>query len=110
MRLFSDRGFSAGLVTQATFQGSLAGFALALTIYLQTGLGWSAIHAGLTLLPFSLGAFVGTGISVPLGTKLGKVVMVTGALLQSAATGVGVGHRPRPGRTPSRRGTWHPRW
>jgi EmrB/QacA subfamily drug resistance transporter len=86
MRLFSDRGFSAGLVTQGTFQGSLAGFALVLMIYVQTGLGWSAIHAGLTLLPFSLGAFVGTGISVPLGTRLGKVIMVTGALLQSAAT------------------------
>jgi MFS family permease len=52
----------------------------------QTGLGWSAIHAGLTLLPFSLGAFAGTAVSVPLGTKLGKVVMVTGAGLQSAAT------------------------
>jgi EmrB/QacA subfamily drug resistance transporter len=86
MRLFSDRGFSAGLVTQGTFQGSLAGFALVLTVYIQTGLGWSAMHAGLTLLPFSLGAFVGTGISVPLGMKLGKVVMVAGAALQSAAT------------------------
>ena len=86
MRLFSDRGFSAGLVTQGTFQGSLAGFALVFTIYVQTGLGWSAMHAGLTMLPFSLGAFVGTAISVPLGTRLGKVVMVTGALLQSAAT------------------------
>ncbi|HEX3930205.1 MAG TPA: MFS transporter [Nocardioides sp.] len=86
MRLFGDRGFSAGLVTQGAFQGSLAGFALVLTIYVQTGLGWSAIHAGLTLLPFSLGAFVGTGISVPLGMRLGKVVMATGAALQSAAT------------------------
>jgi EmrB/QacA subfamily drug resistance transporter len=86
MRLFHDRGFSAGLVTQGAFQGSLAGFALVLTVYLQTGLGWSAIHAGLTLLPFSLGAFVGTGVSVPLGMKLGKVVMVVGAVLQSAAT------------------------
>ncbi|MBO0844354.1 MAG: DHA2 family efflux MFS transporter permease subunit [Nocardioides sp.] len=86
MRLFRDRGFSAGLVTQGTFQGSLAGFALVLTVYVQTGLGWSAIHAGLTMLPFSLGAFVGTAISVPLGMKLGKVVMVTGAGLQSAAT------------------------
>jgi EmrB/QacA subfamily drug resistance transporter len=86
MRLFSDRGFSAGLITQGAFQGSLAGFALVLTVYVQTGLGWSAIHAGLTLLPFSLGAFVGTGISVPLGMRLGKVVMVSGALLQSAAT------------------------
>jgi EmrB/QacA subfamily drug resistance transporter len=86
MRLFSDRGFSAGLVTQGAFQGSLAGFALGLTVYVQAGLGWSAIHAGMTLLPFSLGAFVGTGISVPLGMKLGKVVMVAGAALQSAAT------------------------
>lgn len=86
MRLFHDRGFSAGLVTQGAFQGSLAGFALVLTVYVQTGLGWSAIHAGLTLLPFSLGAFVGTGVSVPLGMKLGKVVMVVGAVLQSAAT------------------------
>jgi EmrB/QacA subfamily drug resistance transporter len=86
MRLFADRGFSAGLVTQGAFQGSLAGFALVLTVYVQTGLGWSAIHAGLTLLPFSLGAFVGTAVSVPLGTKLGKVVMVVGAGLQSAAT------------------------
>ena len=109
MHLFSDRGFSAGLVTQATFQGSLAGFALALTIYVQTGLGFSAIHAGLTLLPFSLGAFVGTGISVPLGTKLGKVVMVAGALLQSAAT-VWVLASVRAQATPSRRWTWPRRW
>ena len=86
MRLFSDRGFSAGLVTQGAFQGSLAGFALVLTVYVQTGLGWSAIHAGMTLLPFSLGAFVGTGISVPRGMKLGKAVMVVGAGLQSVAT------------------------
>jgi EmrB/QacA subfamily drug resistance transporter len=86
MRLFHDRGFSAGLVTQGAFQGSLAGFALVLTVYVQAGLGWSAIHAGLTLLPFSLGAFVGTGISVPLGMRLGKVVMVVGATMQSVAT------------------------
>jgi EmrB/QacA subfamily drug resistance transporter len=85
MRLFGDRGFSAGLVTQGAFQGSLAGFALVLTVYVQTGLGWSAVHAGLTLLPFSLGAFLGVGVSVPLGMKLGKVVMVAGAALQSAA-------------------------
>jgi EmrB/QacA subfamily drug resistance transporter len=86
MRLFADRGFSAGLVTQGAFQGALAGFALVLTVYVQTGLGWSAIHAGLTLLPFSLGAFVGTAVSVPLGMKLGKVVMVVGAAMQSVAT------------------------
>ena len=59
MHLFANRGFSAGLVTQATFQGAMAAFALITVIYLQTGLGFTAMHAGLTLLPFSLGAFVG---------------------------------------------------
>ena len=109
MRLFTDRGFSAGLVTQGAFQGSLAGFALVLTVYVQTGLGWSAIHAGMTLLPFSLGAFVGTAISVPLGMKLGKVVMVVGAGLQSAATvWVLAACTARP--TGSPRGTWCRRW
>ena len=98
MRLFTDRGFSAGLVTQGAFQGSLAGFALVLTVYVQTGLGWSAIHAGMTLLPFSLGAFVGTAISVPLGMKLGKVVMVVGAAAAVRGDRVGAGHGARPGR------------
>lgn len=66
MRLFANRRFSAGLVTQFVFQGSMVGFMLVLTIYLQAGLRFSA--------------------SVPLGTKLGKVVMFTGALLQAGAT------------------------
>jgi EmrB/QacA subfamily drug resistance transporter len=85
MHLFGNRGYSAGLVAQFLFQGSMVGFFLALTIYVQTGLGFSPIDAGLMLLPFSLGAFVGTGISVPLGVKLGKVVMFVGAALQATA-------------------------
>ncbi len=83
MHLFANRGFSAGLVTQAVFQGSLAGFSLATIVYVQVGLGFSAFDAGLMLLPFSLGAFVGTGISVPLGLKVGKTVCLAGALLQA---------------------------
>ncbi len=83
MHLLTNRGFASGLVTQATFQGSMAGFVLCLTIYLQSGLGFSAIHAGLVLLPFSLGAFVGVGISAPFGLKLGKVVPFAGAICQA---------------------------
>src|SRR3954453_2156845 len=83
MHLFANRGFSAGLVTQSVFQGSLAGFSLVTIIYVQAGLGFSAFHAGLMLLPFSIGAFVGTGISVPLGLKVGKTVCLAGALLQA---------------------------
>ncbi len=85
MHLFANRGFSSGLITQGVFQGSMVGFFLTLTIYLQTGLGYTALHAGVTLLPFSIGAFVGTAVSVPLGTRLGKVVMFAGALFQAVA-------------------------
>lgn len=83
MHLFANRGFSAGIVTQAAFQGSMAGFVLTLVIYVQSGLGFSAMHAGLVLLPFSLGAFVGVAISAPLGIRLGKVVPFVGALCQA---------------------------
>jgi predicted MFS family arabinose efflux permease len=80
MRLFANRGYSAGIVVQASFQFSLAAFALMVTIYLQTGLGFSAIGAGLAFLPFSVGAFLGTGIAVPLGVRLGRIVVLTGAV------------------------------
>jgi len=84
MHLFGNRGFAAGIVTQAAFSAAMAGFVLTLVIYVQSGLGFSAIHSGLVLLPFSLGAFVGVGISAPLGLKLGKVVPFAGAICQAA--------------------------
>ena len=37
MPLFADRGFSAGIVTQAAFQGSLNAFTLPFIIYLRMG-------------------------------------------------------------------------
>ena len=84
MHLFANRGFAAGLVTQAAFSAAMAGFILTLVIYVQSGLGFSAIRSGLVLLPFSLGAFVGVGISAPLGLKLGKVIPFAGAICQAA--------------------------
>ena len=86
LTLFRDRGFSAGLLIQLAFQASVASYFLVLTIYLQSGLGFSAWDAGLSVLPFSLGAVVGSGISVPLTAKLGKLLVLLGATLQG--TGV----------------------
>jgi EmrB/QacA subfamily drug resistance transporter len=83
--LFSDRGFSFGLVTQATFQGAMNAFSITLLIYVQSALGFSALGAGLTLLPFSIGAFLGTGVSIPLTAKVGKLLMFVGGLLQVGA-------------------------
>lgn len=83
--LFSDRGFSFGLITQGTFQGAMNAFSITLLIYVQSALHFSALGAGLTLLPFSIGAFVGTGASIPLTARAGKLLMFVGGLLQAGA-------------------------
>ena len=84
MPLFADRGFSAGIVTQAAFQGSLNAFTLPFIIYLQVGLGFDALTAGLNLLAFSLGALVGTAAVIPLVARVGKVLVTVGAVLLGA--------------------------
>ena len=82
--LFRNRGFSAGLITQAAFQGAMNAFTVVFIVYLQAVLGFSALAAGLTILPFSVGAFVGVGAAIPLGTKVGKPIVTLGALVQVA--------------------------
>lgn len=84
LSLFGNRGFSAGLVTQASFQGAMNAFTIAWIIYIQAVLGFDAFAAGLTMLPFSIGAFVGVGIAVPLASKVGKPIVTLGALIQAA--------------------------
>ena len=84
MPLFADRGFSAGIVTQAAFQGSLNAFTLPFIIYLQVALGFDALTAGLNLLAFSLGAMLGTGAVIPLVARVGKYLVTAGAVIMAA--------------------------
>ena len=86
LALFGNRGFSAGLITQASFQGAMNAFTVAWIIYLQAVLGFDAFAAGLTMLPFSLGAFIGVGVAVPLASKVGKPIVTLGALIQAAGS------------------------
>lgn len=87
MRLFRDRGFSAGMIVQLAFQAGVASFFLILTLYLQSGLGFSAWQAGLAVFPFSIGAVIGSSFAVPLTDKLGKLLVSAGATLQAAGVG-----------------------
>jgi EmrB/QacA subfamily drug resistance transporter len=83
LALFADRGFSAGLVTQASFQGAMNAFTVAWIIYMQASLGFDAFAVGLIMLPFSLGAFLGVGAAIPLASRVGKPVVTAGALAQA---------------------------
>ena len=59
MSLFSKRAFSSGLGVIMLFFGAFTGLMLAITLYLQLGLGYSALHAGVSLGPICLGLAIG---------------------------------------------------
>jgi EmrB/QacA subfamily drug resistance transporter len=80
--LFKNRGFSAGVITAFLALSSIGAFFLILALYLQTGLGFSAIDAGVATLPFSIGAFLGSGVAVPLAPRIGKFLIVIGGVFQ----------------------------
>ena len=64
--LFRKRAFSAGLVTALVFFAGMIGLMLTFTLYLQLGLGFCAIDAGLAMVPWSLGTAIGAGIGAGL--------------------------------------------
>src|SRR5690606_13797100 len=72
LTLFRNRGFSAGVVTQAGFQAAMNAFTLPFLFYLQLSLGRSALGAALNLLAFSVGSMLATGAVVPLVARLGR--------------------------------------
>ncbi|MFI0713129.1 MFS transporter [Streptomyces inhibens] len=82
LSLFKVKTFAAGVGVQLTF-GAVSGlFFLIWTLYMQLGLGWGALHAGLTGVPFSLACSAAAGISVQkLVPRFGRKVLQAGALI-----------------------------
>jgi EmrB/QacA subfamily drug resistance transporter len=82
LSLFRIRSFGAGIGTQLLFNCVPGGFFLSWTLYLQGGLGWSALHTGLTTIPFSLGVPIAGSVAVrTLFPRYGRNCLVAGALM-----------------------------
>src|SRR6516165_9466695 len=84
LRLFGQRQFSVGMAIAMTFFLGIASFGLVLTLFLQIGLGFTPLHAGLTFLPFSLGLLVSSGAAARLAPRFGRGVTMAGALITAA--------------------------
>ncbi|MDR6974819.1 EmrB/QacA subfamily drug resistance transporter [Streptomyces sp. 3330] len=81
LSLFRVRSFAAGVAVQTVFGVGLGVFFLVWTLYMQTGLGWTPLRAGLTGVPFSLAVSTAAGLSVQkLVPRFGRKVLQTGAL------------------------------
>ena len=94
MGLFRERGFSAGMAVAVVFFLGIASFGLVLTLFLQLGLGFTPLHAGLTFLPFSLGVLVSAGAAARLAPRFGRGVTMAGALIIAGGMAglIGIAH------------------
>lgn len=82
--LFRARSFTIGSGLWLIFWVVLGGFFLVWTLYMQLGLGWSPLRAGLTAGAFALGAAAAAGMSVQLLVpRYGRRVLLAGALLNA---------------------------
>jgi MFS family permease len=87
--LFRQRAFVAGLLVAGTFFMGIPAFFLTFSLWLQIGLGFTALHAGLTGIPFAVGSALASAASVRLAPRLGRRILSVGALLLVAGmTGV----------------------
>jgi EmrB/QacA subfamily drug resistance transporter len=89
LSLFRDRNFSLMNWVGAVLTFGMIGLFLPITIYLQSALGFSAIKAGLTLLPMSLVSMLLAPFAGRLADRIsGKYILVFG--LGMFALGMGI--------------------
>jgi len=86
MRFFRSRSFAAGNAACFFFFASLYGSTFFLAQFLQTGLGYSPLGAGVRMLPETVILFAMAPISGALINRLGeRTIMVVAMLLQAVA-------------------------
>ncbi|MEU6552814.1 MFS transporter [Streptomyces sp. NPDC046915] len=98
LSLFKVKSFAAGIAVQTVFGVGLGVFFLVWTLYMQVGLGWSPLRAGLTGVPFSIAVSVAAGMSVQkLVPRFGRKVLQAGPLLMGLGVLIYIGEAHRYG-------------
>ena len=102
--LFRIPAFTDGLVVQFAAFAGVQGFFLIFALWIQLGMGFSPLGAGLTTVAFSVGSFVLAPCAVALAERYGRTVLSLGGVLMAAgvaglwigADRVGQGSNPWP--------------
>jgi len=81
LSLFSIPSFRVGVLISAAFLAGIPSFFFVFVLMLQSGLGYSALHAGLTTVPWTAGVAFASGVSTKIAPRLGKWTIVIGSLL-----------------------------
>lgn len=80
LSLFTQRGFTGGVLAQVALYAAVTGFFLVLALTLQAGQGFSALRTGLTFVAWSVGIAIASAFSGGLAPRLGRRLTITGAV------------------------------
>jgi EmrB/QacA subfamily drug resistance transporter len=84
-RIVSDGSFSVSLGSLFASTAAWGGFLIAFTLYLQAGLGFTALHSGLAFIPYGVG-FAATSLTYGLlPERVRAQIPVAGLVLAAAA-------------------------
>src|ERR1700693_916036 len=81
LSMFRIPSFRVGVAIAAVFIAGIPAFFFTFSLMLQVGLGYSALHAGLTTIPWSLGAAFASAMSTRIAPRLGKWTIAIGSSL-----------------------------
>jgi EmrB/QacA subfamily drug resistance transporter len=84
--LLSNRTYLSGIAVVLSFFGAFGGLLLCVSLFVQLGEGFSAIHAGLTLTPMVVGMVLGMVGSVRFVATLGRHLLHIGVVTVAAGT------------------------
>lgn len=80
------RSYVSGIVFVLVFFGALTGFTLTMGLFLQVGVGMTALHASLYLMTMSIGTMLGAGIGSWAATAVGRPILHAGLAVMAAGT------------------------
>jgi hypothetical protein len=81
LSMFRIPSFRVGVAISAAFIAGIPAFFFTFSLLLQVGLGFSALHAGLTTVPWSIGTAVASAMSIRVAPKLGRYTVGIGSLI-----------------------------
>jgi hypothetical protein len=89
--LLSNHAYTSGILVALSFFATFAGLMLIVSLFCQLGEGFSPVHAGLTLVPITLGMVLSLGASYALVSRFGRRLVHFGVLLAAVGcAGLGV--------------------
>ncbi|MEU8515377.1 MFS transporter [Kitasatospora sp. NPDC048722] len=90
MELFAVRPYAAGVALSLVYFAGFTAIFFIFTLYLQAGLHYSALAAGLSITPFAVGSAVSAALGGRVVTRLGRRLVVFGLVLVLVGLGASV--------------------